>query len=109
MDNNSPPDLKGLNPTVFEDAADLVLTERSFGACSAISQAQTDDKFFWLDEKEPHQAALLYWFHPDPKGVRPIYYWSQSFRDEGRILALLLLADMVREAKHEHKKRCKTQ
>jgi hypothetical protein len=100
----SPP-LRYLCPGVFETAASHLLTGHADTCCHAIARALYGPNYPILDDKEPHTLALLDLFAPVPGELlqlQPAYYWGGGDQLEcrnARIIALLTLAAMVRDAK----------
>jgi hypothetical protein len=95
-------DLSQLTPDIYEAAAGDLLNGEADFCCHAIARVTQGPNWQITVEDDPHTAALLHCYDPRkaPERERPAYYWSaHSNRDrEARVIALLLLADMVRDA-----------
>ncbi len=85
------PEAVGLDPEVFEHAAERIASGANLTACGAISYAA----FPYEDVYDRLFAEL---FRPEGRSVAQAWWGFSSHDAEPRVLALLLAAEIVRDA-----------
>ena len=85
------PEAVGLDPEVFEETAEAVAGKHFATACSALLYAARK-------ARSPHEKLFIDLFMPDSGHHTQLWWPVGDEGDNARVLALLLAAEIVRDA-----------